>query len=484
MVPRLHSCRQDDIRPGGAVEDVQQKRVDVIPAPAPGQHKDMSRFVPQPRDVQPCVDPLNAKVEALEREIKGDLISKIENVVANHLAGRARQKLVAEISASLESGVLQEVIKRFKLYFTAQVKDVVKAEVKNEVLAEVTKVLRAEFLKEIIDARQVTSRLVGAYGNLRKIVGEDIKAAVVDELRKEFSSMLGQARSAGNVIKQNLDPLRKGIKTELKAEIKNDIEQKIRNDLPALFRHEIKDELVREISDDIGNPLKRHLATEIRESVEEDVKVHVRRYMKRQARLACMNAGNEHPVHLVAIDFNNLFMIASKVTSQLPRIKALFKLLRKVLSEYDDHFAPQRISGHVYASKYHEVNIKRILSTRFPDDPELDQILAQFQLEIQSEKKMDATSQEQKYRDVDVMMATRVTALFSNAANNIASVTLVNGDGDLDPVLEAAKQRGIYTVVFSYKENLATSSKKKADAFYYLNKQAKHNPGNPEQGDP
>ncbi len=412
------------------------------------------------------------------------MVAQIENVVGNLLAGSIRQKLVAEITASLETGVVQEVIKRFKLFFTAQVKEVVKAEIRNEVKAEVAKELRAEFEKEIIDARQVSSRLAGFQDNLRKLVGEDVKEAVMEDMRREFSDLLGQARHAGKMINENFDPLKKQIKTEIKAELKSDIEQKVRKDLPALFRHEIKDELVREISDDIGNPLKRELAAEIRESVEDDVKAHVRRYMRRQARLAVMNAGSEHPVHLVIVDFNNLWMVAKKFTTRLPNIKGLLVLLRKVLQEYDDHFSPQRISGYVYASKYHEVDVNHVLTTQFAGDPELEQILKQFQLEIQSEKKMDANSQEQKYRDVDVMMATRATALISNAGNKIASVTIVNGDGDLDPVVDLAKQADIYTVVFSFKENLATSLRKKADAFYYLNKQSKFDEAKASKADP
>ncbi len=433
---------------------------------------------------QVATDPIAIRLDQVERQLKEGIVTQIENVVGNLLAGTIKQKLVAEITASLETGAVQEVIKRFKLFFTAQVKAVVKAEVKNEVKAEVSKELRAEFQKEIIDARQVTSRLAGFQDNLRKLVSEDIKKAVTDELRSEFSSLLGQARHAGKAIKDNIDPLKKEIKNELKAEIKSDIEQKIRKDLPALFQQEIKDELVREISDDIGNPLKRELAAEISEAVEDDVKAHVRRYMKRQARLAVMNAGSEHPVHLVIVDFNNLWMVAKKFTTRLPNIKGLLVLLRKVLREYDDHFVPQRISGHVYASKYHEVDVNHVLTAQFSEDPELDQILKQFQLEIQSEKKMDANSQEQKYRDVDVMMATRAAALLSNAGNKVASVTIVNGDGDLDPVVDLAKQADIYTIVFSFKENLATSLKKKADAFYYLNKPSKFDNAKASKADP
>jgi uncharacterized LabA/DUF88 family protein len=429
-------------------------------------------------------DPTAIRLNQVERQLKEGIVTQIENVVGNLLAGPIKQKLVAEITASLETGAVQEVIKRFKLFFTAQVKEVVKAEVKNEVKAEVSKELRAEFQKEIIDARQVTSRLAGFQDNLRKLVGEDIKKAMMDDLRLEFSSMLGQARRVGKEIKDNIDPLKKEIKSELKAEIKNDIEQKIRNDLPALFRQEIKDELVREISDDIGNPLKRELASEISESVEDDVKAHVRRYMKRQARLAVMNAGSEHPVHLVIIDFNNLWAIANKVTTRLPNIKRLLGLLRKVLREYDDHFVPQRISGHVYASKYHEIDVNRVLTTKLSDDPELEQFLKQFQLEIQSEKKMNDNGQDQKYRDVDVMMATRAALLFSNSANKVASITIVSGDGDFNPVVDAAKQAGIYTIVFSFKENLATSLKKKADAFYHLNKPSKFDENNASKEDP
>jgi len=129
-----------------------------------------------------------------------------------------------------------------------------------------------------------------------------------------------------------------------------------------------------------------------------------------------------------------------------------------VLREYDDHFVPQRVTGYVYASKYHEGDVTRALATQFFEDPELELILKQFTLEIQAEKKMQADGQEQKYRDVDVMMATNATALISNKGNNVASLTIVSGDGDFVPVVNKAKETGIYTIVFSFKENLATST--------------------------
>ncbi|MEX2683298.1 MAG: NYN domain-containing protein [Candidatus Sigynarchaeota archaeon] len=414
-------------------------------------------------------DVYKARLDDLERQFKENLVSQVENIVTKHMSGPIRQKLVTEISTALESGVIKEVIKRFNLHFNAQVKDIVKAEVKAELKAEIGRELRAEFQKEMVEARQITSRLAGSHDNLRKVVGEDVKKAITDALREEFSSLLGQARQAGKAIKGGVDALKNQIKTELKS----DIEQKIRGDLPLLFKQEIKDELVREISDEIGNPIKRELSAEISEAVEADVKEHLRKYMKRQARLAVMNAGSEHPVHLVIIDFNNLWAIANKVTTKFPNIKRLFLLLRSVLRGYDDHFEPRRVSGYVYASKYHEMDVSRALATHFADDPELEQILKQFTLEIQAEKKMHADGQEQKYRDVDVMIATKVTELISNKANQIASVTIVSGDGDFVPVIELAKHKDIYTIVFSFKENLATSLKLKADTFHLLNKQSK-----------
>ncbi|MBN2152190.1 MAG: NYN domain-containing protein [Candidatus Lokiarchaeota archaeon] len=423
-----------------------------------------------PAEAQASADVAKARLDEVERQFKENLVAQVENIVARQFSGPVRQKLVADISASLEGGVIREVIKRFNMHFSAQVKDLVKAEVKAELKAEVGKELRDEFQKEIVEARQVTSRLSGAHDNLRKLVGEDVKKAILDELRGEFSGLLGQARHAGAVIKDNIDPLKKQIKNELKS----DIEQKIRGDLPSLFKQEIKDELVREISDEIGNPIKRDLSAEISEAVEEDVKEHLRRYMKRQARLAVMNAGSEHPVHLVVIDFNNLWAIANKVTTRHPNIKHLFLVLRSVLKGYDDHFVPQRVSGYVYASKYHEVDVNRALSMQFQDDPELEQVLKQFTLEVQADKKMQADGQDQKYRDVDVMMATKATALFSNKANQVASITIVSGDGDFVPVIDAAKHLGIYTIVFSFKENLATTLKFKADTFRLLNKPAKY----------
>jgi len=425
--------------------------------------------VEAPPAVLASSDTYKARLDDLERQFKENLVSQVENIVTKHMSGQIRQKLVAEISTSLESGVIKEVIKRFNLHFSAQVKDVVKAEVKAELKAELGKELRNEFQKEMVEARQITSRLAGSHDNLRKVVGEDVTRAIINELREEFSGLLGQARQAGKVIKDGIDHLKK----QIKAELKNDIEQKIRGDLPSLFKQEIKDELVREITDEIGNPIKRDLSAEISEAVEEDVKEHIRRYMKRQARLALMNAGPEHPVHLVIIDFNNLWAIANKVTTRLPNIKRLLLLLRSVLKGYDDHFLPQRVSGYVYASKYNEIDVNRALATQIPDDPELEQILKQFTLEIQSDKKMQADGQDQKYRDVDVMMATKATALFSDKANQVASITIVSGDGDFVPVIDAAKHLGIYTIVFSFKENLATSLKIKADTFRLLNKPSK-----------
>jgi uncharacterized LabA/DUF88 family protein len=419
-----------------------------------------------------AADPTALRLDQLERQLKEGLIATIETVLANQLAGSIRQKLVSEITASLETGVVQEVIKRFKLFFTGQVKDVVKAEVKCEIKAEVSKELRAEFQKEIIDARQVTSRLAGSHDNLRKLVGEDVEASVMDSLRAEFSGQLGQARHANAMIKDNLEPLKK----QIKAELKSDIEQRIRKELPSIFRNDIKDEVVREIHDEIGNPLKRQLAADLAEEIRHDVKEQLRSYMKQKVRMAYINASPEAPVHLVFVDFNNLWAIADRFTASVPKLKRILDLLQSTLHEYDDQFLPARLSGFIFFSKYHEQNVARFASAPSFDDAELNEMRQQFILEVEEEKKMLQNGQERNYRDVDVLLAARAAELIAKGKNRVASVTIVGGDGDFNPVLDIARKLGIYTIVFAFKQGMSSSLRYNADECHYLNKPSKADP--------
>jgi len=59
----------------------------------------------------------------------------------------------------------------------------------------------------MVDARQIASRLAGSYDNLRKLVGEEVKRAIIDELRADSRSSSGQARLAGAAIKDGSRPV-------------------------------------------------------------------------------------------------------------------------------------------------------------------------------------------------------------------------------------------------------------------------------------
>lgn len=428
---------------------------------------EISRSIPSTNNAHSQKDEhaeIDARFAFFEHNLKASLVGQIETVVNNVLSGSVKQTLLKEFVDKLQASVIQEVKRSFQAFFSAQVKETLKASIKGELEKELGKELRTEFSREIIQARDITSRLSMAYGEFANDVTDKVTRALDQKVRDEFNNELRKAREVSDIIKGSLEPLKRRIKEELR----NDISQDIKRQLPALFRQEIKDELIREIKDEIGNSVKDEIIEEIVESTNKKIDEHVISYAKQKSRMAMLNAENDTPMHLVFIDFNNLWEVAKKYTTNYPNIKYLLQLLRELLRKYDDQLTPDRVSGFIYFSRYHETEVNRVLSFKFEDDPELEAIGRQFEPEIESERKMMQNGQVTKMRDVDVLLASQASAMIAKNSHRIATVTLVSGDGDLNPVLAIAKQNGIHTIVFSFKHGTSSSLTYNADEIQFL----------------
>jgi len=409
---------------------------------------------------------LDARLASFERKLNASLVGQIETVVHNVLSGTVKQTLLTEFVGKLQGNVVQEVKRSFQAFFSTQVQEMLKASIKRELEQELGKELRTEFSREIIQAREITSKLSMAYKDFTNDVIEKVISALDQNVRDEFNHELQKAREVSDIIKGSLEPLKRRIKEELR----NDISQDIKRQLPALFRQEIKDELVREIKDEMGNVVKDKIVQDISDSVKKEVSNYVNAIAKQRSRMALLNGSSETPLHLVFIDFNNVWGVANKFTTTYPNIRHLLQLLRELLKKYDDQFAPDHVSGFIYCSKYHEAEVNRVFTFRFEEDQELEAMLQQFSCEIESEKKMLQNGQITKVRDVDVLLATHAAAMIAKNAQHVATVTLVSGDGDLNPVLDLAKQNGIHTIVFSFKHGTSSSLKFNADEMQFLDK--------------
>nr|MDO8112072.1 NYN domain-containing protein [Candidatus Sigynarchaeota archaeon] len=432
---------------------------------APKSNPSTEEPAKKPTKVVEETDPISQRLVQLEQRINASLQQKIEIIVANTLDGSVKNQLLTELVGKLKTEVTSDVKRSFQVYFSVDVKDALKSTIKKELTQEICTELRGEFAREIIQAREISSKLSGSYDNYKKGVIDDVTKVIELKLRDEFSREIGLAREASNAIKEDLKPLKKSIKEELRDTISNDIMKLI----PGLFRKELKDDLIREIMDDIGKQTGSEFASEITASIRDTVKEDINKFMKHRAKMVMLNAGQEAPVHLIFVDFNNLWAVASKVTTKYPNIKHLLQDLRDVLREYDEKFMPDRVSGFIFYSKYHETTINQVMNFTFNDEPELEAMLKQFQPEIESEKKMQQNGQETTYRDVDVLLAARATEMISKYGARIASVTIVSGDGDMNPIIDIAKRQGIYTIVFSFKQAMSSLLKYNADEAHYLN---------------
>ena len=399
-----------------------------------------------------------------EKRLKTSLVGQIETVVKNVLSGSVRDALLKEFVDKLQASVVQEVKRSFQAYFTTQVQDALKATIKKELEKELGQELRGEFSREIIQAREITSKLSNAYKDFTKDVTVKVTSALEQEVRDEFNRELRKAREVSDIIKGSVEPLKRVIKEELRSDITQDIQRQ----LPGLFRKEIKDELIREIKDEIGTSVNNTIVQDISDAIKQDVNEFVASIAKQRSRMALLNVGSDIPLHLVFIDFNNLWAVANKYTTTYPNIRHLLILLRELLRKYDDQFTPDHVSGFIYCSRYHEAEVNRVFDFKFEEDPDLEAMVRQFQCEIESEKKMLDNGQVKKIRDVDVLLATQASAMIAKNAQRIATVTLVSGDGDLNPVLDFAKQYGIHTICFSFKHGTSSSLKFNADELQFL----------------
>nr|MDO8118229.1 NYN domain-containing protein [Candidatus Sigynarchaeota archaeon] len=256
------------------------------------------------------------------------------------------------------------------------------------------------------------------------------------------------------------------LKPQIKEELKFSITRDIKNDLEKDFLNEIKADLLFQVKKEILDQIKDNVL-DVSTGLKQDVKQVMDIYVQKKVDVEIKKASVQDPVHLVFVDFNNLWELAQKFSfTRRVDIEHLIKLIYSILGDGDENIIPNRIDGYVFFSKYHECEITGIKDYTWPDKPLLTELMTRFKWIMVSDRKM---GQETGYRDIDITLAIQATRLVVSNAPRILTLTIVSGDGDFTPLLTLAKENGIHTIVVAFKKGISSQLMYNADEFHYMN---------------
>ncbi len=324
---------------------------------------------------------------------------------------------------------------------------VVSEEIKRELadnikdeMHELAETIKNELLKDLKE--RLTTEVIG-----------NVKYQIEYEMRNKYQDM---------IINWSQNSLKPQIKEELKFSITRDI----KNDLEKDFLNEIKADLLFQVKKEILDQIKENVL-DVSTGLKQDVKQVMDTYVKKKVDVEIKKAGVSDPVHLVFVDFNNVWEIAQKFSfTRRVDIEHLIKMVYSTLGEGDENMSPARLEGYVFFSKYHECEITGIKDYTWPDKPLLTELMTRFKWVMVSDRKM---GQETGYRDIDITLAIQATRLVVSNAPRVLTMTIVSGDGDFTPLLMLAKEHGIHTIVVAFKKGISSQLAYTADEFRYMN---------------
>ncbi|MHA1846320.1 MAG: NYN domain-containing protein [Promethearchaeota archaeon] len=318
--------------------------------------------------------------------------------------------------------------------------------------------------------------------NRQEKIYELIASKIENEIQELRKRLIGEITFA---INENLEKnYFYKLKNEFEEDIMNQLQQKIKNNLKPDLKYEVVKVLRNEWETDIKNELKKDIEFDIKNDLETFVNKDMKKLLMNQYKKDISHLINKHiemkvsvearnlfaksPVHLVVVDFNNLWAIADKYTyTRQVDIEILMKKLRNALMEIDSNFYEEKLIGFIFYSKYHDSEINAIRSYEWKNG--LDNILNQFKWEMISDRKMGEKKDPGNYRDIDISLAVKATELIMSDNKNILTFTIVSGDGDFTPVLNLAKKYKIKTIVIAFKKGLSQSLTGKADKVVFMN---------------
>ena len=333
--------------------------------------------------------------------------------------------------------------------------------------------LRSILVENVENTRKIHEKRAGELSN-QKIVDkvlDDVYLLVQEDLKKMNKQLKFQLEydlknySKNTLHSWNQNVMKPQIKDELSFEIKRDLNQ----ELAESFRSEIKSEIINEIKNEIWESVNQDVKNTLEKELKQSIRSRMAAYIKKKVDFETKMSEVETPLHLIFVDFNNLWELAQKHTfTRIPDIVHLIRLLHKIISDDEADFDFSTIQGSVFFSKYHECEIAGIKDFQWNEEkkPVLTKMLSKIDWQMVSEKKMNGVH---GYRDIDISMAVEATEMIVKNSPNILSVTIVSGDGDFTPVLDLAKKYGIHTIVVAFKKGLSTAMKYHADEVHYMN---------------
>jgi hypothetical protein len=261
------------------------------------------------------------------------------------------------------------------------------------------------------------------------------------------------------------------LKSYFRPRIKSELKEEISTTLHDTLLAEIKDDVRAELAGEIKQELLAQVASELKNAVVTELKskalAEIKGFAEKRTDIMLRKVNVVNPVHLVLIDFNNLWGMTDKFNYlKRPTATTLFTKLREILLDADDRFSPSRLQGCLLYSKNRECDIRSFRSG-VDRDPEITAMLDCLVPEMISDRKRN--NGEGGYCDIDVMLGVRATEAILQDPNHVLSMTLVSGDGDFTSVIDMARRYGVYTIVLSFKEGISDALKANAGEVHYMN---------------
>jgi hypothetical protein len=309
--------------------------------------------------------------------------------------------------------------------------------------------IRDEIFLEVMDKVR-TGIATETYGKMNEIAKKEVDFTLKNKTQAACESWLKSR-------------FRPQIKSELKEEISTTLHDALLAEVKNDVRAELAGEIKQEILAKVGTDLKAAVVTDLRASVLAEIN----EYAAKKTDILVKKANINNPVHLVLIDFNNLWGMTDKFNYlKRPTATTLFGHLRDILLDADDSFSPDRLQGHLLYSKNRECDVKSFKSGA-DRDPIVAAMLGRFVPEMNSDRKRNGG--DHGFCDVDVTLGVRATEAIVRDGERILSMTIVSGDGDFTSVIEMARRYGVFPIVISFREGISDALRTGAGEVHYMN---------------